>query len=395
VNVLDLVVIAAMIAAGYFGYRLGFVARVVSWAGLALGIVLAVAFVDDVMSLLSAQASQTRLFVALLFFLLLASGGQALGYAAGVALRRRLPSREGVYRSDRVGGAVVGVLGVLVAVWLLIPALTSAQGWPARAARDSQVVRAINRYAPDPPPQAQRLGRAVAEGPFPEVFSRLNGPGGVGAPPTRALAPDVAARVSASVLRIQGEACDQVQAGSGFVAGANLVVTNAHVVAGEPRTEVDTNDGRRLSATVVAFDPERDLAVLRVRNLRLFALPFADGNDGNDGMTGAVFGHPGGGPLRIAPARIAETVNASGTDVYRTGRTSRRVHVLAANLAPGDSGGPLVDQQGRMVGVAFAVDPGQESTAYALTRREVDSVLGPVLAGGGQTSADTGPCLVG
>ena len=125
---------------------------------------------------------------------------------------------------------------------------------------------------------------------------------------------------------------------------------------------------------MVAFDPERDLAVLRVRNLRLFALPFADGGVGT---TGAVFGHPGGGPLRIAPARIAETVNAAGTDIYRTGRTSRRVHVLAAELAPGDSGGPLVDQQGRMVGVAFAIDPGQESTAYALTRGEVDAVLGP------------------
>jgi S1-C subfamily serine protease len=392
VNALDFVVLAAMIAAGYFGYRLGFVARVVSWAGLAIGIVLAVAFVDDVTGLVSAQASQTKLFVALAFFLLLATGGQAAGYAAGIALRSRLPSREGLHESDRVGGAVVGVLGVLIAVWLLTPALTSAQGWPARAARDSQIVRAINRYAPDPPPQAQRLGRAVAEGPFPEVFSRLNGPGGVGAPPTRAVAPDVAARVSASVLKIQGQACDQVQAGSGFVAGADLVVTNAHVVAGEPRTEVDTNDGRRLSATVVAFDPERDLAVLRVRNLRLFALSFADGSVGT---TGAVFGHPGGGPLKIAPARIAETVTAAGTDIYRTGRTSRRVHVLAAELAPGDSGGPLVDQQGRMIGVAFAIDPGQESTSYALTRAEVDAVLGPVLRGGGQTAANTGPCVVG
>jgi S1-C subfamily serine protease len=391
VNVLDLVVVAAMIAAGYFGYRLGFVARVVSWAGLALGIVLAIAFVDDVMSLLGSQASQTKLFAALVFFLLLATLGQAAGYAAGIALRRRLPQTHTLRRSDRVGGAVVGVLGVLAAVWLLTPALASAQGWPARAARDSQIVRTIDRYAPDPPPQAQRLGRAVAEGPFPEVFSRLNGPGGVGAPPTRALAPDVAERVAASVLKVQGEACDQIQAGTGFVAGENLVVTNAHVVAGEPRTEVETNDGRQLSATVVAFDPERDLAVLRVRNLRLFALPFADGGDDT---TGAVFGHPGGGPLRIAPARIAETVNAAGTDIYRTGRTSRRVHVLAADLAPGDSGGPLVDQQGRMVGVAFAVDPGEESTAYALTRGEVDSVLGPVLNGGGQP-ADTGPCLVG
>jgi S1-C subfamily serine protease len=392
VNLLDLVVLAAMVAAGYFGYRLGFVARVVSWAGLAVGVVLAVAFVDDVMSAVSSQPSQTRLFMALVFFLLLATAGQAAGYAVGFALRRRLPAGQAVRTSDRVGGAVVGVLGVLVAVWLLAPALASAEGWPARAARDSQVVRAINRYAPDPPPQAQRLGRAVAEGPFPEVFSRLNGPGGVGAPPTRALAPDVAARVASSTLKVEGEACDQVQAGSGFVAGANLVVTNAHVVAGEPRTEVETSDGRRLSATVVVFDPDRDLAVLRIRNLRLFVLP---GADGGEGTTGAVFGHPGGGPLRIAPARIAETVNATGTDIYRTGRTNRRVHVLAANLAPGDSGGPLVDQQGRMVGVAFAVDPGQDATAYALTRNEVDSVVAPVVNGGGQTPADTGPCLVG
>ena len=100
-NALDFVVIAAMIAAGYFGYRLGFVARVVSWAGLAVGIVLAVAFVDDVTGLLSTQASQTKLFVALAFFLLLATGGQAAGFAAGLALRSRLPSREGLHQSDR------------------------------------------------------------------------------------------------------------------------------------------------------------------------------------------------------------------------------------------------------------------------------------------------------
>src|SRR3989440_2828634 len=170
-----------MIAAGYFGYRLGFVARVVSWAGLAVGIVLAVAFVDDVTGLLSTQASQTKLFVALAFFLLLATGGQAAGYAAGIALRSRLPSREGLHHGDRVGGAVVGVLGVLVAVWLLTPALTSAQGWPARAARDSSIVRSINRYAPDPPPQAQRLGRAAAGGPVPRRVSPPNGAGGGGA----------------------------------------------------------------------------------------------------------------------------------------------------------------------------------------------------------------------
>jgi S1-C subfamily serine protease len=283
------------------------------------------------------------------------------------------------------------VIGVLVAVWLLVPALSSASGWPARTARDSQIVRAINRYAPDPPPQAERLGRRVAEGPFPEVFSGFNDPGDVGAPPTNALAPDVAARVASSTVRIEGTACDQIQAGSGWVAGADVVVTNAHVVAGERNTHVETNDGRRLSATVVAFDAGRDVAVLRVRNLRLFALPRSDGGDG---MVGAVFGYPGGGPLTISPARIAETVDAAGTDIYRTGRTSREVFVIASDLAPGDSGGPLVDERGRMVGVAFAVDPGQDGTAYALTRAEVDGVLVPVLNGGGQ-AVGTGPCLAG
>jgi S1-C subfamily serine protease len=169
------------------------------------------------------------------------------------------------------------------------------------------------------------------------------------------------------------------------------VVTNAHVVAGERNTRVETTDGRRLPATVVAFDPARDLAVLRVRNLRLFALPRADGSDG---LAGAVFGYPGGGPLTISPARIAETIDATGSDIYRTGRTRRQVFVLAADLAPGDSGGPLVDERGRMVGVAFAVDPGQDATAYALTRAEVDAVLVPVLARGG-AAVSAGPCLVG
>src|SRR5262249_1297527 len=324
--------------------------------------------------------SQTRLLVALAFFLFLAGAGQGLGFAAGTALRRRLPPGAALHRGDRIGGAVVGVLGVLVAVWLLVPALTSASGWPARAARDSQIVRAINRYAPDPPPHAVRLARRSAERPFPAGFSRLNGPGNVGAPPKSTLAPDVAARVASSTVKVEGEACNQIQSGSGWVAGNDLVVTNAHVVAGERSTRVETDDRRRLSATVVAFDPGRDVAVLRIRNLRLFALPRGDGSGG---VSGAVFGYPGGGPLVISPAAVAETVDAAGTDIYRTGRTRRQVFVVAAELAPGDSGGPLVDQRGRTVGVAFAIDPGEAGTAYALTRAEVDAVLTPVLNGGG------------
>jgi len=282
-------------------------------------------------------------------------------------------------------------VGVLVAVWLLIPALASAPGWPAHAARDSGIVRFVTRVAPAPPAAAQALGRLVGEAPFPEVFEALDGPDDVGPAPTGGLDPQVSAQVEASVVKVEGEARDQIQDGSGFVAGVDTVVTNAHVVAGEHDTSVETDDGRHLDATVVAFDPDRDLAVLHVPDLDLPRLEQAVAGPGD---TGAVYGHPGGGSLRAAPARIAELVTARGTDIYRTGRTDRSVFVLAAALAPGDSGGPLVDPRGRVVGVAFAIDPGHDGTAYALTREELDPVLDPAFARGARSAAETGPCLV-
>jgi hypothetical protein len=128
---------------------------------------------------------------------------------------------------------------------------------------------------------------------------------------------------------------------------------------------------------------------LRVDGLDVPALPLADAEVGT---TGAVFGHPQAGPLRAAPARVAETVNASGTDIYRTGRTERLVHVLAADLRPGDSGGAFVDGGGRVAGVAFAVDPGAGGVAYALARPELDAFLAGRRSG---APVDTGSCLVG
>ena len=91
--------------------------------------------------------------------------------------------------------------------------------------------------------------------------------------------------------------------------------------------------------------------------------------------TGSVIGYPGGGPQTESPARIAEEIDARGTDIYRDDETTRRVYVLAAALHPGDSGAPLLDQDGDVVGLAFAVDPGDDATAYALTNAEVDAAL--------------------
>src|SRR5204862_7843003 len=126
----------------------------------------------------------------------------------------------------------------LVVMWLLIPALAGSPGWPARAVRDSAVARAIDRLAPDPPDEAEALGRLVGDETFPEVFDTLTSPD-AGSPPEGGLPRDVAQRVAGSAVKVEGNACDRVQEGTGFVAGPNLIVTNAHVVAGEARTRLD------------------------------------------------------------------------------------------------------------------------------------------------------------
>jgi len=164
-------------------------------------------------------------------------------------------------------------------------------------------------------------------------------------------------------------------------------VTNAHVVAGERSTSVERDDGRRLSATVVSFDPERDLAVLHVADLNRPALVIGPASRGD---IGGVFGHPGGEPLRIAPFQVSRQLEATGMDIYDQRPTDRQVLELAATLRPGDSGAPLVNPSGVVIGVAFAISTDQPGLAYGLATSELDAVLAGARRDEG---AETGPCL--
>jgi S1-C subfamily serine protease len=214
----------------------------------------------------------------------------------------------------------------------------------------------------------------------------LDNPPNPGSPPTATLSDDVDRRVRQSVVKITGRACRSIQEGSGWVAKPGLVVTNAHVVAGEDETTVEDVNGEDHQATVVAFDPVRDLAVLSVPGLIQPPLQLATGEQGD---TGAVYGHPGGGPLVASPARVGEEILAVGTDIYRTGTSRRHVFVLAAGLKPGDSGGALVDRDGNAIGTAFAIDPGRNNTSYALTDVEVNTILDAIQP----EPVGTGGCL--
>lgn len=391
-NLLDLVVVLAMASAALGGYRLGFLARAASWVGLGIGLYVAVLILPAVVRAFEAPDPTAKLLTALLVLAGTAFGGQGLGLLAGMSLRRFVPFGP-IRVVDSTVGAVLGALGVVLLVWLMLPSIASVPGNVSRQARTSFLARAIDRQLPDPPDTLQALRRLVGDADFPRVFEALRPAPELGPPPASTGIPEaVLERVTASTVKVSGTACRRTQEGSGFAAGPNTIVTNAHVVAGEApgTTIVQRPDGRRLRASVVVFDPNRDLAVLRVPGLGQAPLPVGTGAEGSQG---AVFGHPGGqDPLRIAPAAVRQQVQAVGRDLYDTQVVRRDVFVLAALLRPGDSGGALVDRAGAVIGVAFAIAPDRPGTAYALTSKELRSVLA-VRNAAPDGTASTGPCL--
>ena len=388
-NLLDVVVLVAAFGAAIGGWRLGFVARVFAWIGVVVALAIGVRFVPHIVTEFGGTNPDNRVTVALLFLVLVATIGQAVGLATGLLVHRVFPLPVPMPRWDRAAGAAVGLVGVLVLVWMVIPSLATAAGWPARLARGSWVVARIEQLAPKQPSQFAAWGRAISDAPYPSALGPLDSPPNPGKPPPNTMPAAVDLRTRRSVVKIVGRACSEIQSGSGWVAAPGLVVTNAHVVAGEHATTVEDANGRRHDATVIGFDSVRDLAVLSVPSLTAPPLPMAAGSVGD---TGAVYGHPGGGALVVSPARVGDEILAVGTDIYRTGTSQRHVFVLAASLAPGDSGGALVDTRGDVIGVAFAIDPGQAGTSYALTDQEVTPVLQQAEAT--RTQVGTGGCLV-
>jgi S1-C subfamily serine protease len=385
VNAFDLLVLLGIALAAVAGYRIGLVTRALSWVGLLAGLIVAARMLPFVLDRVESSQPGNRLLIALAVLLGGALGGQALGLAVGGRASSALPTSSRPL--DRAAGAVVGGGGVLVAVWLLLPAMADVQGSAASLVRDSSIARAIHDVAPEPPDAVAALRDLVDESGIPRVFDDLRRAPDTGPPPAASgIAPDILQRAAASSVRVEGEACGKLQEGSGWVAAPGIVVTNAHVVAGEDETVVFPEGSDELDATVVAFDASRDLAVLAVPELERPPLPLVDSDRG---AIGAVLGHPGGGPLEVSPFEVVDQLRAQGRDLYDEQATLRSVLVLASDLAPGDSGAALVDPTGSVVGVAFAIAPDRSGTAYALDPDEVRSVLSTRSQG----AVDSGPCL--
>jgi S1-C subfamily serine protease len=182
---------------------------------------------------------------------------------------------------------------------------------------------------------------------------------------------------------VVGSACGLAVSGSGWVARPQLVVTAAHVVAGQRDTtiELGAGSGDRLRARAVVFDAKNDIAILRVRGLR--ARPLAT-SDPDSGERVAVLGYPGNGPFNATPGVLGNTTAVIAEDAYGRGPVRRTVTSLRANVRHGNSGGPAVNQDGEVEATIFAARVGSRG-GYAvpseIVRRAVARARGPVSTG--------------
>jgi S1-C subfamily serine protease len=300
----------------------------------------------------------------------------------GLTLRGLLSPALGIV--DGVGGAVL-----LAAVGLGLAWLFGSVALQTPGARDlrhdvlrSKILSALNKHLP---PSGSFLNLLARFDPFPTVEGQVP----LLKVPNGRVARDPQVRTATrSTVRVLGTACGLGIEGSGWVAKPGIVVTNAHVVAGESDTTVQPlGDGAHYSATAIWFDAKNDVAILRAGGIG--GLPALRMNAGAaSGTSGAVIGYPHNGSLDVQPARLGPTITALSDDAYGRGPIRRRITTLRALVRSGNSGGPVVDGAGRVLTTVFASSANaMENAGYGVPDTVVQDALarahGPV---------GTGPC---
>jgi len=389
-TLIDLIILIAVVFAISSGYRRGFWLSLAQYAGLVLGVVIGATLAPIVMDALNLNGAAIRSLVAIMILIVLGTIGSSVGYWVGEPIRLRLLAQPRGGRIDSLAGAVFSALAVLSVSWFLGLSLARIPSPPLSAAiQRSAILRGLDGIAPRPPAFLARVETIIAGVNFPSAFSGLEPVGPSAQPlPNSINTPGVQA-AAAETLKVQGFGCGGIVFGSGFPVGPGMVLTNAHVVAGTQGTTVRSSSGRSLSARVVLFDPERDVAILYVPRL---ALPPLNEASAQAGTQGAAIGYPGGGSETAEPAVVNGQVRAEGRDIYGQNLVVRSIWFTQAKVQPGNSGGPLVDLNGNVIGVIFAASTTQTGTAYALTDAEVQPDIDQ--ARGRTDAVQIGPCAM-
>jgi S1-C subfamily serine protease len=283
---------------------------------------------------------------------------------------------------DSTGGFVLGAAAGLAIVWVGAAAASQLSPGQTRLSRDLHRSWIVQRLDSALPPRTL-LNLLEAIDPFPSIAT---GPAAPTLPPSTGVLRNRAIRASLTrVVKVLGTACGAGVEGSGWFAGRDLVVTAAHVVAGEHGTSVQLpGESFTRSATVVAFDSRNDVAVLLVSGVGERPLPFAAPRDG---ASAVIAGYPLDGNLTATPGRVGRTATVLTQDALGHGPVSRTITAVAGNVEHGNSGGPVIDTAGAVEGEIFAARVGSAS-GYAVP----STIVRADLARAGTRAVSTDGC---
>ena len=144
---------------------------------------------------------------------------------------------------------------------------------------------------------------------------------------------------------------EQDSLGSGVIVRSDgFILTNLHVVDNLFdlfETEVTLNDGRRISAKVVAWDKPNDLAILHINMTDLTPIELGDSEKSKVGEIVFAIGYP---------RNIGQSVS-QGIVSAITNNTDSTVSIIQTDAAinPGNSGGALIDASGRLIGINSSI----------------------------------------
>ena len=373
----DWIIVGLLLLLALFGWAQGFVTGALALIGFALGAWLGTRLAGVVLP--DGSRSPYAPAIGLVGALIVGAGFAAGFEGLGVRLRSKL-TLPGFGFVDGVLGALLTACVGLGVVWILGAVAVHSNGDVRYEVQRSEILSRLNKALPPSGPLLNALARF-------DPFPRIDGPEANVAPPAKGIGRDPQVRAAAaSVVKILGTACGLGVEGSGWVARDGVVVTNAHVVAGQTDTKVLLRGrGPQLDATAIAFDPRNDLAVLRVPGLKARPLPLADAP--GPGRSAAILGFPENGPYDVRAGRLGATRTTVTSDAYGRGPVERRLTSLRGVVRSGNSGGPMVDGKGRVVATIFAATTSGPRGGFGVP----NSVTKKVLAGA-REPVGTGPC---
>ena len=376
----DWIIVAFTLLMAGWGYLQGLVVGALSLGGFVAG-----AFLGSRLAPLLLSGGSQSPYTPLITLVAAVTLGGVLATAfetLGFELRRKMG--PGLGAVDGAAGALLvacfglGLAWVAGAVALQTPGARHLR----RDIQRSAILQALNDALPPSGPLLNALARFD---PLPSV----NGPAADVPAPNSRIARDAQVRAAGrSVVRVLGTACGLGVQGSGWVAGKGIVVTNAHVVAGEDDTTVQVQgQGPHLRARAIFFDPHDDVAVLRVGGLA--GTPALHLNEGaGTGTSGAILGFPHDGPYDVEAARLGSTTAVLTQDAYGRGPVRRDITSFRGRVRPGNSGGPVVGGDGRVLATVFAASVGSaRRTGFGVP----DSIVRSAIARG-HSAVSTGPC---